>query len=72
MDPADIEIPEDIHSDLIAAMELGNFSKVEEILADLKSKEGANHPFLKILLPFVKAYDVDGILNILEKVGNEN
>jgi len=68
LDPADIEIPENIHSDLVAATEMGEFTKMEEILADLESKEGENHPLLKILSPLVKAYDVDGILAILEKV----
>jgi len=68
LDPADIEIPEDIHADLVEAVEMGNFTKVEETLASLESKEGENHPIRKILLPLIKNYNADGILGILEKV----
>jgi hypothetical protein len=66
---ADIMILEDIHSALVEASEMGNFTLVEEILAGLKSKEGETHPALNALVPFIKKYDVNGILRLLKKMG---
>ena len=42
LDPAVLDIPENIHSDLVEAVEMGSFSKVEEILASLESNAESN------------------------------
>ena len=70
LDLADIEIPEDIHSDLVEAVEMGNFTRIDEILKGIALEKGENHPLLKILRPSVKNYHLEGILGILEMMGN--
>lgn len=72
LDITDIEIPKDVHSCLIEAVNFGNFPRIEEILKGIASEEGGGHAFVNILSPYVKKYDIEGILDVLEKVNCEN
>jgi hypothetical protein len=54
---------------------LGVFTKVDEILAGLASEEGESHPAANALAPYIKRYDVNGILILLGRMrimANEN
>jgi len=70
LDLTKIQIPADIYAGLQEAVDCGNFTSIEKMLAEIVMKEGESHPIVKALSPLVKSYDSEKISRILEMQEN--
>ncbi len=68
VDISEICLPDEIHSELMEAVDMGNFPKMEELLKTIAHMDGNENPLVNILSPLIRKYDLDGIINLLEKV----
>jgi PAS domain S-box-containing protein len=68
VDISKICLSDEIHSGLIEAVKIGNFSRIEELLKTITQLDGNENSLVKVLSPLVQKYDLDGIINLLEKV----